>query len=178
MDLELKLLEQEKRIKNLEEFQPLDPLHDRLLVKRLHTDAIVPRRAHRDDAGLDLFACWKRDSSGCIRPWWIHSHSQGTIGTGIALAIPTGFEGQVRPRSGLAKQYEITLTNSPGTIDAGFTGEILLIVRNLSYVPFKITYGMKIAQLVIARVANLPIDLVDSLPTSDRGEHGFGSTGK
>ncbi len=95
----------------------------------------------------------------------------------IAIAMSDKYEAQVRPRSGLALHHGVTLLNAPGTIDSDYRGEIKAILINHGDVPFKITRGMKIAQLVIARVKIASIEDVEELPRSDRGEGGFGSTG-
>jgi dUTP pyrophosphatase len=100
------------------------------------------------------------------------------VPTGLALAIPAGFEGQVRPRSGLAIRNGISIPNSPGTIDADYRGELKVIVINLSTDDFVITRGMRIAQLIIAPVVQAQLLMVDTLDETLRGTGGFGSTGK
>ena len=100
------------------------------------------------------------------------------IPTGLRIALPKGYEAQVRPRSGLALKHGITLLNTPGTIDADYRGEIGVIMVNLSNEPFKITHGDRIAQLVIARFEHADWDIVESLDETSRGEGGFGHTGK
>jgi len=97
--------------------------------------------------------------------------------TGFAVAIPPGFEIQIRPRSGLAVRHGITLPNTPATIDSDYRGELKVGLINLSREPFEVTRGMRIAQLVLARVEAVQFQTVDSLPASDRGQGGFGSTG-
>lgn len=99
------------------------------------------------------------------------------VPTGIAVAIPPGFEGQVRPRSGLALRCGVTLANAPGTIDADYRGEIQVLLVNLSDRPFVVRRGERIAQLVIAPVARPRFVVRDTLPDSERGTGGFGSTG-
>ena len=98
--------------------------------------------------------------------------------TGFAIAVPGGFECQVRPRSGLALKHGITLANSPATIDSDYRGELRIILVNLGPEPFEVTRGMRIAQLVIARVERAAFDEVAELPGSQRGDGGFGSTGR
>ena len=122
-------------------------------------------------AGLDLPAAISHDLS--IAPGQIV-----LVPTGFAFAIPVGFEGQVRPRSGLAIRHGITLPNSPGTIDADYRGEVKVGLVNLSDKPFTITRGMRIAQLVIASVARASLSLVSSLDATARGAGGFGHTGQ
>lgn len=97
--------------------------------------------------------------------------------TGFAVAIPTGFEIQIRPRSGLAVKHGITLPNSPATIDSDYRGELMVGLVNLGQEAFQVTRGMRIAQLVLGRVEPVQFELVDSLPATSRGEGGFGSTG-
>ncbi len=98
--------------------------------------------------------------------------------TGFAIAVPGGFECQVRPRSGLALKHGITLANSPATIDSDYRGELQIILVNLGPEAFEVTRGMRIAQLVIARVERAAFDEVAELPGSQRGDGGFGSTGR
>ena len=100
------------------------------------------------------------------------------IKTGLYLELPVGYEAQVRPRSGLAAKYGITVLNTPGTIDADYRGEIGVILINLSQEPFIIENGERIAQLVIARHERAEWELVETLSETDRGAGGFGSTGK
>jgi dUTP pyrophosphatase len=99
------------------------------------------------------------------------------IATGLAMAIPYGYEGQVRPRSGLAAKHGVTVANAPGTIDADYRGEILVILINLGDAPLIITRGMRIAQLIIAPVSQARINIVEQLDNTMRGDGGFGSTG-
>ena len=98
--------------------------------------------------------------------------------TGFAIAVPEGFECQVRPRSGLALRHGVTLPNTPATIDSDYRGELQVILVNLGGEPFEVTRGMRIAQLVIARVERVAFEEVPELPASHRGEGGFGSTGR
>jgi dUTP pyrophosphatase len=99
------------------------------------------------------------------------------IPTGIALALPPGIEGQVRPRSGLAAKHGVTVLNSPGTIDADYRGEVNVLLVNHGKAPFLVERGMRIAQLVIASVALASVHIVEKLSETDRGSGGFGSTG-
>jgi dUTP pyrophosphatase len=100
------------------------------------------------------------------------------VSTGVALAIPAGYEGQVRPRSGLAIRQGVTLLNAPGTIDADYRGTLKLIVINHGVVPVTIRRGERLAQLVFARVERASLEIVDELPGTSRGKGGFGSTGR
>ena len=100
------------------------------------------------------------------------------IPTGIAIALPDGYEAQVRPRSGLALKHGLTLLNTPGTVDADYRGEIGAIMINLGHEPFVIRDGDRIAQLVVHQVCRAELEVVDELPASSRGEGGFGHTGR
>jgi len=99
------------------------------------------------------------------------------IATGIALAIPAGFEGQVRPRSGLALKHGVTVLNAPGTVDADYRGEVKVILINHGPEPFRVSRGDRIAQLVVAPVTTVHFERAETLPETDRGTGGFGSTG-
>jgi dUTP pyrophosphatase len=121
-------------------------------------------------AGMDLRAA-------VDAPVLVESMERRAIPTGLAMAIPAGFEGQVRPRSGLALRRGLSMPNSPGTIDADYRGELKVLVINLGSEPIEITRGMRIAQLLICPVAQAQITLVDDLDSTARGTGGFGSTG-
>ncbi len=130
-------------------------------------------------AGYDLAACLDEGASVTLA-----AGGRGIVPTGWSMAIPTGFEGQVRPRSGLAFRHGITVLNAPGTIDADYRGELKVLLLNTGDRPFVIAHGERMAQLVIAPVLAATWAIVDSLPTSadtaggGRGEGGFGSTGR
>ncbi len=146
---------------------------DELLVRRLDPRAIRPRRMTALAAGLDLAACLPDD-----QPITIAAGGRALIPTGWALAIAPGFEGQVRPRSGLAWRHGLTVLNAPGTIDADYRGELKVLLVNLGTEPVSVAHGDRIAQLVIAAVALVEPREVDELPDNDeRGSGGFGSTG-
>lgn len=131
---------------------------------------LTPRRATLEAAGLDLVAANRT-------PITLDVRATARVPTGIAVALPSGFEGQVRPRSGLAAKHGVTVLNAPGTIDADYRGEIQVILVNHGAAPFVVERGMRIAQLVVAR-CELPIPVeVDSLDDTARGAGGFGSTG-
>ena len=139
-----------------------------LKVKKLDNNAKLPEYAHIDDAGMDIFSIEEKT----IKP-----KDSKLIKTGISIELPKNTEAQIRPRSGLALKHQITLLNSPGTIDAGYRGEIGVIMINHSNTEFLVTKHMKIAQMVIKPVLNLTIVEVDTLNSSKRGIGGFGSTG-
>jgi dUTP diphosphatase len=133
-------------------------------------DLPLPVYATEGSAGLDLLAA--TDSDIELAPG-----ARMAVPCGIAFALPEGFEAQVRPRSGMALHHGITLLNAPGTIDSDYRGEVKAILINLGDAPFRISRGMKIAQLVIARYERAEFHEVAELPPSVRGEGGFGSTG-
>ena len=140
----------------------------KLQVQRLRPDAVLPDRAYAGDAGLDLAACERVT---------LAPGERASVGTGLAVAIPTGHAGFVQPRSGLAAQAGITIVNSPGLIDAGYRGEILVILLNTdSAESFTVEPGMRIAQLVLLRLPEVETVEVDVLPESERGKRGFGSS--
>jgi len=133
-------------------------------------DLPLPHYATQGSAGLDLLAAIDADIE--LKPG-----ARMAVATGIAIELPLGVEAQVRPRSGLALNHGITCLNSPGTIDSDYRGEIKVILINHSDVVFKISHGMKIAQMVIARHEQAELVEVDTLSDSARGAGGFGSTG-
>jgi dUTP pyrophosphatase len=124
-------------------------------------------------AGLDLLAAVPDDAPLVLVPG-----KHALVPTGLAIALPEGFEAQVRPRSGLAAKHAVTVLNSPGTIDADYRGEIQVILINHGAEPFTIRRGERIAQMVIAPVVQADLVPVVSLPATDRGSGGFGSTGR
>jgi len=133
-------------------------------------DLQLPDYATAAAAGADLLAAIDDDIE-------LGSLERRIVPTGIALALPVGFEAQVRPRSGLAAKHGITVANAPGTIDADYRGEVGVILVNLGREPFKIARGMRIAQLVVARHARAVWREVGALDATERGAGGFGSTG-
>ena len=137
---------------------------------RLRDDAIVPRYMTDHAAGLDL--CAALDEPVTLGPG-----DRLLIPTGLSMAIPVGYEGQVRPRSGLALKQGVTLVNSPGTIDADYRGEIGVIMINHGDRPFDVAHGDRIAQLLIAPVTHATLQVVDILNDTGRGAGGFGHTG-
>ena len=131
----------------------------------------VPAYATAQSAGMDLKA-------DITEPVELAPLQRAMIPTGLSIALPQGTEAQVRPRSGLAAKYGVTVLNSPGTIDADYRGEIRVILVNLSDRPFTVNPGERIAQLVMAKYESVTWDEVESLDETARGEGGFGSTGR
>ncbi len=139
-----------------------------LKVKKCSPDAVIPHAAHPGDAGLDLFSC----QDTILEP-----AQSAVIKTGICIELPAGTEGQVRPRSGLAAKHQITVLNTPGTIDEGYRGEVGVILINHGKTNFEISKGMKIAQMLIKPVLAVDVVEVEELSDTQRGAGGFGSTG-
>ena len=130
----------------------------------------LPAYATAQSSGLDLAAALSDDII-------IGPGEHAVVPTGVAIALPDGFEAQVRPRSGLAAKHGVTVLNSPGTIDTDYRGEIRVVLANHGAASFTVSRGMRIAQLVIAPVSRIVWNEVDALADSPRGEGGFGSTG-
>ena len=139
-----------------------------LRIRKLQPDAVVPHYAHPGDAGMDLFA-----AEATVIP----ASESRMVRTGIAIELPPATEAQVRPRSGLAAKHGITVLNSPGTIDAGYRGEVCVILINHGKASFSVEKGMKIAQMVIQHVLTVNVEEVTELSDTRRGTGGFGSTG-
>ena len=142
----------------------------RLRIKKLHADARIPRYSHgpEEDAGMDLHS---------VESVLLEPGETKLVPTGLAIELPPGYEAQIRPRSGLALKYSITLPNSPATIDPGYRGEVRVILHNLGREPFEILPGERVAQMVIARYEPIEWEEGD-LTDSQRGEGGFGSSGR
>ncbi len=140
-------------------------------IKRLSENAVLPQYATEQSAGLDLHAVLDE-------PVTLRSLERKMIKTDLAIALPPGCEAQVRPRSGLAAKHGITVLNTPGTIDADYRGNICVILVNLSNEPFIINNGERIAQLVISKYERADWEEVEELDETERGNKGFGSTGK
>jgi dUTP pyrophosphatase len=139
-----------------------------LAVRRLRADAQMPTRAYDEDAGLDLAACERVE---------LAPRERALVPTGLAVAIPAGYAGFVQPRSGLAAQHGISIVNTPGLVDAGYRGELLVNLLNTDeQSAFVVERGMRIAQLVVLRVPSVEVVEVDTLPASERGVRGFGSS--
>jgi dUTP pyrophosphatase len=143
------------------------------MMRLTHSEGLsLPDYQTAGAAGLDLFAAIPD-----TKPLTLRAGARALVPTGIAIAVPEGYEGQVRPRSGLATRHGLTILNAPGTIDADYRGEIQVVLANLGNEDVTITRGMRIAQLVIAPVARAQIVEVMSLDETVRGSGGFGSTG-
>jgi len=140
-----------------------------ILIKRLDPDLPLPQRAHQGDAGSDLFAAADVD---------LEPGERAVVGTGVCIALPDGYAAFVHPRSGLAAEHGVTIVNAPGTVDAGYRGEIKVILLNTDAGrPVRIRRGDRVAQLVIQKVETPIFREVTTLPGSHRGEGGHGSTG-
>jgi dUTP pyrophosphatase len=147
----------------------------RVRIMRLPHGADLPLPSYQSDAasGLDLLAAVPADAPLSIAPG-----RYAAVPTGVAIALPTGMEAQVRPRSGLARQHGVTVLNAPGTIDADYRGEIQVLLINHGSAPFTIARSMRIAQLVLAHVARTELEEATELDVTSRGNRGFGSTGR
>jgi len=139
-----------------------------VLIQKLHNDAVIPKYAHEGDAGVDLHS---------TIDYGLKPGEKALIPTGLKMAIPKGYEGQVRPKSGLALKSGITVLNTPGTVDAPYRGEVGVIVINHSKDPYQIRKGEKIAQMIFNEIKYANFKVVDSLNETSRGEGGYGSTG-
>lgn len=143
---------------------------DEILIRRLDPGVPLPERAHPGDAGIDL----RSAADHTLGPG-----ERATVPTGIAVAIPPGYAGFVQPRSGMASRRGLGVVNSPGLIDSGYRGEVRVILVNLDpREPIEIHRGDKIAQLVVLEIPDLKVLEVDELPPSERGDRGFGSSGR
>jgi dUTP diphosphatase len=148
-----------------------EPITADLQVRLLHPGAVAPRRAHGHDAGYDL---------ACVEDFTLWPARRRTVGTGVAIALPPGVAGLVTPRSGLASRHGISLVNSPGLIDPNYRGELRIILVNLGDARFEAHAGDRIAQLLLVPFVAPDVSVVEELPPSpdDRGENGFGSSGR
>src|SRR6185436_14313706 len=142
----------------------------RVRFQKLRPGALAPRYMSAGAAGLDL-------ASAADEPITLAPGGRAVVPTGLAFEIPQGYEGQVRPRSGLARKHGITLTNAPGTIDSDYRGEVQVLLVNLGDAPHVVQPGDRIAQLVIAPVTIADLEEVTSLTDTTRGSGGFGHTG-
>lgn len=132
------------------------------------SDVKLPSYAHEGDAGMDIYSA----DNHTLQPG-----ERKLIPAGFKMAVPMGYEAQVRPKSGLAAKHGVTVVNTPGTIDAGYRGEVGVILINHGQEEFKVEKDSKIAQIIINKVENFPIEIVNDLDSTSRGEGGFGSTG-
>lgn len=130
---------------------------------------LAPAKAHHDDAAFDLRSRTEME---------LPVGRSVLVPTGLFLELPVGYEAQVRPRSGLALKHNLMLTNSPGTVDAGYRGEVGIIMYNAGTEPFPVRRGDRIAQMVIAKLPDVELEAADCLSETGRGAGGFGSTGK
>ncbi|TVR29356.1 MAG: dUTP diphosphatase [Balneolaceae bacterium] len=144
----------------------------RVLLKKLDhgRDVELPSYASSEAAGMDVRAAVEN-------PFVLKPGERALIPTGFQMALPSGYEAQIRPRSGLAFKHGITMLNSPGTIDSDYRGEVKVLAINHGTEPFTINHGDRVAQMVISPVYRADAEMVDQLPESFRGEGGFGSTG-
>ncbi len=140
----------------------------KIKIQKINNDAIVPHYIHKGDAGMDLYS---------VEEATLLAGERKLIGTGLKFEIPTGFELQVRPKSGLAANFGVTVLNTPGTVDCGYRGEVKVILFNSSKENYQVKKGEKIAQAVIAKVEEAEIEEVKELSETTRGDGGFGSTG-
>jgi dUTP pyrophosphatase len=141
-----------------------------LKVRRLRPEAVVPTRAYAGDAGLDLSACDAVE---------LGPGERAVVGTGLAVAIPEGHAGFVQPRSGLAARHGLSIVNTPGLVDSGYRGEVTVVLVNTDpRETFVVEPGMRIAQLVILPVPEVELVEAHELPPSERGEGGYGSSGR
>ena len=142
----------------------------KILVKRLSKEIPLPKYETEGSSGMDLSANIKTTIN-------INPGKKEIIPTGIAISVPEGFEVQIRPRSGLAAKHNITVLNTPGTIDSDYRGELKVILINLGKEAFKVEKGLRIAQMVLSPVVKAEINEVQDLNDTERGKGGFGSTG-
>ncbi|MEV1171290.1 dUTP diphosphatase [Nonomuraea sp. NPDC049784] len=141
-----------------------------VLIQRLDAELPMPSYAHPGDAGADLYAAEDVE---------LLPGERAVVGTGVAIALPDGYAAFVHPRSGLAAKHGVTLVNAPGTVDAGYRGEIKVTLINTdAKEPFRLQRGDRVAQLVVQRVERAAFYEVERLPGSMRGANGFGSTGR
>ena len=137
-------------------------------IKKIKSNAIVPSYVHDGDSGVDLYS---------TEDYELKPGDRALVSTGLQIAMPHGFEAQVRPKSGLALQHGISIVNTPGTVDSNYRGEIGVIVINLGQQNYKIEKGKKIAQMVFTKVEQVQFEVVNELDETKRGMGGFGSTG-
>ena len=136
--------------------------------KKLNEEVILPNYAHPEDAGMDIFSAEEKT---------IEAGKWALVKTGFSMELPSGYEAQVRSKSGLSLKSGIIVLNSPGTIDENYRGEVGVILMNVSQVDYKIEKNQKIAQMVINKVEHLKVEEVEDLSSTARGAGGFGSTG-
>jgi len=140
----------------------------KIQITKIKENAIIPKYAHEGDAGVDLYSA---------EDYVLKPGERILVSTGIKIAVPKGYEAQVRPKSGLALKHGISVANTPGTVDAGYRGEVGVIAINLGNEAYNIEKGKKIAQMVINKIEEAEFEEVDELDETSRNEGGFGSTG-
>jgi dUTP pyrophosphatase len=143
--------------------------HVRLAVKRLHPGAVLPGYAHPGDAGLDLTT---------VEAVTVAPGARVAAPTGLAVAVPDGWVGLIHPRSGVARRHGVTVANAPGTVDAGYRGEVQVLLINLGPETVRFEAGDRVAQLLLQRVGDVEVVEVDELAGTVRGDGGFGSSGR
>ena len=141
---------------------------EKVKIQKINEDAIIPKYAHDGDSGMDLYS---------IKEYVLKPGERALVQTGLKIAIPKGYEAQIRPKSGLALKSGVTVLNTPGTVDAPYRGELGIIVINHSNEEYKIEKNKKVAQLVFQKVEHATLEEVVNLDDTSRGEGGFGSTG-
>jgi dUTP pyrophosphatase len=141
----------------------------RLKIKREHRDAIIPAYEHMGDSGMDLRS---------VEDYILPRGETVLVKTGLSVEVPVGYEMQIRSKSGLALNHGISVLNSPGTVDAGYRGEVKVILMNHGEKAYRVEKGLKVAQAVICSVERAEIDVVGELSDTSRGTGGFGSTGR
>jgi dUTP pyrophosphatase len=145
------------------------PIVDELEVKLLHPDAALPARSRAGDAGYDL---------RCVEPFVLRPGERALVPTGLALALPPGVAGLVLPRSGLAHRHGVTCANSPGLVDPNYRGELRVVLVNLGRETYRGHAGDRVAQLLLVPYWAPDLRVVDELPETERGDQGFGSSGR
>lgn len=140
----------------------------KIKIQKINNEAVIPHYVHKGDAGMDLYS---------VEDAILLAGERKLIGTGLKFEIPMGFELQVRPKSGLAANFGVTVLNTPGTVDCGYRGEVKVILFNSSKNDYQIKKGEKIAQAVIAKYEEAEIEEASELSATSRGDGGFGSTG-
>ncbi len=138
-------------------------------IEKIYDDVQIPSYAHKGDAGLDIYAY----EGVCLQPL-----ERKLVKTGMRIALPPGYEAQIRPRSGLAIKHGLSVLNTPGTIDSGYRGEVGVILVNLSNEIYEVKKGERIAQMVINKVEQARVELVEKVDETERGDGGFGRSGK
>ncbi len=141
----------------------------KIKIKKIHSDAIIPKYAHKGDSGMDVYS---------IEEFKLKTLERKLVKTGLSFEIPIGYEIQTRPKSGLAIKYGITIVNAPGTIDSCYRGELGIILMNTDKETYLIKKGEKIAQIVLQKVEEMEFIETENLDSTSRGDKGFGSTGQ